>query len=85
MRRICANSKLDARARQAGVRADLEYGGKGLKGAMKSADRSGARYTVVLGERDMADGVAGVKEMESGDQQPVKLTELVATLKGRLS
>jgi histidyl-tRNA synthetase len=74
-----------AQLRDVGVRADLEYGGKGLKGAMKSADRSGAAYTVVLGERDLADGMAGVKDMASGDQQPVKLTELVETLKGRLS
>src|SRR6201989_3579222 len=47
--------------RRAGVRVDLAYGGRGLKGAMKAADRSGARYTLVLGERDLADGTVGVK------------------------
>lgn len=77
--------KVLADLRTAGVRADLEYGGKGLKGAMKSADRSGAVFTVVVGERDLADDVAGVKDMASGDQHPVKLGELVETLKGRLS
>ena len=72
-----------AQLRTAGVRADLEYAGKGLKGAMKSADRSGARFTVVLGERDLAQGTAVVKEMTTGDQESVPLTDLVTTLKGR--
>ena len=45
--------------RRAGVRVDLAYGGRGLKGAMKAADRSGARYTLVLGERDLAEGAVG--------------------------
>ena len=40
--------------RRAGVAADLAYGGKGLKGAMKAADRSGARFALILGERDLA-------------------------------
>jgi histidyl-tRNA synthetase len=63
--------------RWAGVRVDLAYGGKGLKGAMKAADRSGARYAIVLGERDLAEGVAQLKELSSGDQRPVPLPDLV--------
>lgn len=41
--------------RKNGVAADFSYGGKGLKAAMKAANRSGARYTLVLGERDLAE------------------------------
>ena len=37
--------------RRAGVTADLAMGGRGLKGAMKAADSSGATYAVVLGDR----------------------------------
>ncbi|WP_405800716.1 histidine--tRNA ligase [Streptomyces sp. NBC_01506] len=70
--------------RRAGVAADFSYGGKGLKGAMKNANRSGARFTVVAGERDLADGVAQVKDMESGEQKPVPLDALVADLTARL-
>jgi histidyl-tRNA synthetase len=70
--------------RRAGLRADLSYGGRGLKGAMKAADRSGARYAVVVGERDLADGVAQLKDLESGDQTPVALDVLVTTLKEKL-
>ena len=39
--------------RRAGVAADMAFGGKGLKGAMKGADRSGARFALILGERDL--------------------------------
>ena len=70
--------------RRAGVSADLAFGGRGLKGAMKSADRSGARWAVVLGERDLAEGVAQLKDLESGDQTPVALDALVTTLKEKL-
>ncbi|MFB7274897.1 histidine--tRNA ligase [Streptomyces sp. NPDC056244] len=70
--------------RRAGVAADFSYGGKGLKGAMKNANRSGARYTIVAGERDLAEGVAQLKDMESGEQEPVALDALVAELTRRL-
>lgn len=71
--------------RRAGVAADFSYGGKGLKGAMKNANRSGARFTVVAGERDLAEGVVQLKDMESGEQDAVAVEELVAVLKGKLA
>jgi histidyl-tRNA synthetase len=66
--------------RRTGVRVDLSYGGRGLKGAMKAADRSGARYTLVLGERDLAAGTVGVKDMVSGEQRSVPLDTVVDEL-----
>ncbi|MCP2258393.1 histidyl-tRNA synthetase [Streptoalloteichus tenebrarius] len=68
---------LAGQLRAAGVRVDLAYGGKSLKGAMKAADRSGARYALVLGERDLAEGAAQLKELASGEQRPVTLDEAV--------
>ncbi|MGW6377887.1 histidine--tRNA ligase [Rhodococcus sp. NPDC055112] len=66
-----------ARLRAAGIRVDMAYGGRGVKGAMKAADRSGARLALVLGERDIADGVIGVKDLATGDQRQVQLGEVV--------
>ncbi|MER7079604.1 histidyl-tRNA synthetase [Saccharopolyspora kobensis] len=63
--------------RAAGVRVDVAYGGKGLKGAMKAADRSGARFALVLGERDIEAGTAQLKELASGEQRAVALENLV--------
>jgi histidyl-tRNA synthetase len=67
------------------VRVDLAYGGKGLKGAMKGADRSGARLAIVLGERDIAEGSAQLKDLASGEQQAVALTDLVERVRGALA
>ncbi|MDA3646943.1 histidine--tRNA ligase [Saccharopolyspora indica] len=75
-----AKRKLVAAAgglRAAGVRVDVAYGGKGLKGAMKAADRSGARFALVLGERDIESGTAQLKELASGEQRAVALENLV--------
>ncbi len=66
--------------RRAGVAADFAYGGKGLKNAMKSANRSGARYAVVAGERDLAEGVVQLKDLESGEQAPVAFDTVVSEL-----
>ncbi len=76
---------LAAELRRAGVRVDLAYGGRGLKGAMKAADRSGARLALVLGERDIAAGTVGVKDMVSGEQQAVALDGVVAEVRARLA
>jgi histidyl-tRNA synthetase len=59
--------------RAAGVRVDLAYGERGLKGAMKAADRSGARFALVLGERDLAAGVVQLKDLGSGEQRELPL------------
>ncbi len=75
---------LVAQLRRAGVCADLAYGERGMKGAMKAADRSGAHYAVVLGDRDLEAGVGQVKDLRTGSQQAVALDDLVPTLEGLL-
>ena len=75
---------LAAALRRAGVRVDLAYGGRGLKGSMKAADRSGARFALVLGERDLEAGTVGVKDLVSGEQQAVALDGAVEDVLARL-
>jgi histidyl-tRNA synthetase len=70
--------------RRNGIAADFSYGGKGLKAAMKAANRSGARYALVLGERDLAESVVQLKDMESGEQTAIGVSEIVAELETRL-
>ncbi|NBM16524.1 histidine--tRNA ligase [Streptomyces sp. GC420] len=67
--------------RRAGVAADFAYGGKGIKAAMKAANRSGARFAVVAGERDLAEGVVQLKDMRTGEQEPVALDAIVDRLR----
>jgi histidyl-tRNA synthetase len=74
-----------AELRRAGIAADFGYGGKGVKGAMKDADRSGARYALVAGERDLSAGIVQLKDLTSGEQTPVDLTQIISTIEEKLS
>ncbi|CAM5299955.1 histidine--tRNA ligase [Streptomyces abikoensis] len=67
--------------RRQGVATDFAYGGKGLKNAMKSANRSGARFAVIAGERDLAEGNVQLKDLESGEQKAVPLDALVSEVR----
>jgi histidyl-tRNA synthetase len=63
--------------RAAGIAVDLAYGDRGLKGAMKAADRSGARLALVLGDRELADRQVEVKDLSNGEQRKVSLDSIV--------
>ena len=58
--------RLAADARRAGHAARLELGGRSLKGQLKQADRSGARYVAILGDEGTS-----LKDMETGEQKTV--------------
>lgn len=75
---------LGAELRGAGVRFDLAYGDRGLKGAMRAADRSGARVALVAGDRDLDAGTVGVKDLGSGEQVSVPVDSVVAEVLSRL-
>ena len=62
------------------VATDMAYGDRKLGGAMKAADRSGAHTAVVIGDRDLAEQVAQVKDLASGEQRAVPLTSLIEEL-----
>lgn len=57
-----------------GVSVELDYEGKSLKSQMRRADKLDARYSVVLGENEIASGKALFKRMEDGVQTEVPLS-----------
>lgn len=75
---------LAAQLRAGGVRVDVAYGDRSLKGAMKGADRSGASITLVAGDRDLEAGTVGVKSMATGEQVDVVVEDVVAEVMSRL-
>ena len=77
-------AKIAAALRNAGVRVDLSYGDRSLKGAMKGADRSGARLALVAGDRDIEAGTVGVKDLSNGEQVDVAAGEVVSEVLTRL-
>jgi histidyl-tRNA synthetase len=78
-------ARLSAALRKAGVRVDLAYGDRGVKGAMRAADRSGARIALVAGDRDIDAGTIGVKDLSTGSQDDVGIDSVVAEVLSRLS
>ena len=75
---------LAARLRAAGVRVDLAYGDRGMKGAMRAADRSGAAIALVAGDRDIEAGTVGVKDLATGEQVDVAADAVLADVLSRL-
>ncbi len=75
---------LAAALRAAGVRVDMAYGDRGVKGAMRAADRSGARLALVAGDRDIEAGTVGVKDLSTGQQDDVAVASVVAEVLSRL-
>ena len=71
--------------RRAGVRADMAFGARGLKGAMKAADRSGADYALLIGTEERRNGTVRMKDLTSGDQRDVAATSATDWLIERLA
>ena len=66
--------------RDKGISADMAYGDRALKGAMKAADKSGARFSLVLGENELATGEATLKNLSNGSEQSVRIGDLGPTM-----
>ncbi len=66
--------------RKVGKSVEVAFGDRGLKGAMKAADKSGARYVVVLGDEEMTSSVLQLKNMSSGIAISVTIASLADAL-----
>ena len=71
--------------RRAGIRADMVFGARGLKGAMKAADRSGADYAMLIGTDERRNGTVRMKDLKTGDQRDVAATSATDWLIERLA
>jgi len=62
--------------RDKGIPCDMAYGDRALKGAMKSADKSGAKFSAVFGEDEIKSGIVALKNMKTGESKEVRITAL---------
>lgn len=72
--------RLAAQLRGAGLRAERAYGAKSMKSQMKTANKSRAIVAVIIGEDELARGVATVRPMNGGEQSEYPLDAVVATV-----
>lgn len=72
---------LTDRLRREGIAADMDYLGRSLKAQMRSADRLGAHFVCLIGDDELAQGVAAVKDMRGAmEQQCIPLEQVASTL-----
>ncbi len=62
--------------RMAGIKAETDLIGRGLKPQMKYSDKIGAKYTLVLGDSEIETGKVRLKNMETGDQTEWEIDKL---------
>ena len=72
--------KIAGELRNAGKSVEIAFGDRALKGAMKGADKSGARYVIVLGESEISSATVEVKEMKTGATSSVKIASLISAI-----
>jgi histidyl-tRNA synthetase len=69
--------------REAGLRADRAYGGRSMKAQMKVADRSRARYAVLLAPDEAKRRVVKVRDLAAGDEIDVHREQIAGWLRER--
>ncbi|MBX3247353.1 MAG: histidine--tRNA ligase [Myxococcales bacterium] len=75
-------AKLARELREAGLRVDADLRGNSMKSQLRRADKSGARYAVVVGERELAEGSVQLKDLHAGTSTSVARAALNETLAG---
>lgn len=72
--------KIASQLRNAGKSIEIAFGDRALKGAMKGADKSGARYVIVLGDSEISSATVELKEMKTGATSSVKIDSLISAI-----
>ena len=76
--------KLVENLRNAGCVAEYDYNIASMKSQMKKADKSKARYAVILGSNEVKENNASVKDLVSGEQSLIELENVFEYLKNKL-
>nr|WP_320050181.1 histidine--tRNA ligase [uncultured Desulfuromonas sp.] len=63
-----------------GIYAEMDFTGKSLKAQLRRADKLNCRYTIMIGDNELSAGSAQLKHMADGEQQEVKLDQLLEEL-----
>jgi histidyl-tRNA synthetase len=68
--------------RRSGLSGDMDFEGRSLKAQMRSANKSGARYALLLGPSEVAENTVTLKDMKAGAERRVSLDEAREMLRG---
>lgn len=73
--------KLLDKLRSKGFKTEIDYLGRGVGSQMKSADRMNAEYTIIIGEDELNNNSATIRNMKSGDENEIQLSNLLEEMK----
>jgi histidyl-tRNA synthetase len=77
--------KLLSDLRAEGISAEKDYMDRKMKAQFKAADRMKAQFVAILGEDELEKEVINVKQMATGEQEEVSLSQLIPYIKQRTS
>ncbi|WP_082233735.1 histidine--tRNA ligase [Halobacillus massiliensis] len=77
--------RLTYQLRQSGIQVEKDYLQRRMKGQFKSADRLKAKYVIVIGDNELENNAATMKDMNSGEQKEIKLNEITDYLRDKLA
>ncbi len=67
--------ELTQKVRSASLYAECDVVGRGLRAQMKYADKIGAKFSMVIGDNEIAENKAKLKNMQSGEQREISLSD----------
>lgn len=70
-------TELCALLRDEGYKSETDICARGLKAQMKYANKIGAKFTIVLGDDEIENDRAKLKNMAEGTETPIKLSQIV--------
>ena len=74
--------KLVMDLRDAGLSAAIDYAGRSMKAQMKQANKLNAKYAVILGDDEIAEGAALIRSMADSSQEKVAFDAVIEKIKG---
>ncbi len=76
------SAEIVAMLRSAGVSADIDIMGRKMAKALKFASSARARYAVIVGSKELEEGAVTLRDMSSGEQSLVPISELADRMSG---
>jgi histidyl-tRNA synthetase len=67
-----------------GIRAEMDFENRSLKSQMRRANKLGASFSLIVGERELDENAAVLRNMETKEQEKIPLHDLVGHVVGKI-
>ena len=67
-----------------GIYAEVDLSGRSLKSLMKRADKLGVDHVLIIGDKELSEGSATLRDMKTKAQEAIPIDDIVGALKARV-